>query len=107
MNTSTMDISKFIQWDVDRILLPIYGPIAIRWYSLLFLAGFLIGFYAFTSMVKKEGKDPTAYTDSLLFHLIKGVFSNISTLVPSPSIIALTNLAGFINIPPFVYNAIL
>lgn len=63
---------NYITWDVDRIIFQIYGPLAIRWYSLFFLIGFLIGFYAFTSMAKKEGKNPDSYTDSLLFYLIMG-----------------------------------
>ena len=63
---------NYFVWDVDRILLPIYGSLAIRWYSLFFLVGFLIGLYAFTSMAKKEGKNPDKYTDSLLLYLILG-----------------------------------
>ena len=62
----------YIVWDVDRIILQIYGPLAIRWYSLFFLTGFLLGLWAFSSMAKNEGKDPDKYSDSLLFYLIMG-----------------------------------
>lgn len=61
-----------ITWDVDRVIFQIYGPIALRWYSLFFLTGFVIGTYAFTSMAKKEGKDPSYYVDTGLLYLIAG-----------------------------------
>jgi phosphatidylglycerol:prolipoprotein diacylglycerol transferase len=59
-------------WNADRVILEIYGPIALRWYSLLFLAGFLIGLAGFNSMLRKEGKNPEKYADTLLFYLIMG-----------------------------------
>lgn len=62
----------YIVWDINRVILEIYGPLAIRWYSLFFLTGFLIGMWAFTSMARNEGKDPDRYMDTLLFYLILG-----------------------------------
>lgn len=62
----------YFVWNANRIILPIYGPIALRWYSLLFLAGFLLGLAGFNSMLRGEGKDPDKYADTLLFYLIMG-----------------------------------
>lgn len=43
-----------IIWDVNPILVQL-GPIAIRYYSLLFIAGFPLGYYLMTKFFKKEG----------------------------------------------------
>ena len=61
-----------ITWNIHPIIIHIWGPFAIRWYSLFFLLGFVFGTYTFTSMVKKEGKDPSPYLDTGLFYLIIG-----------------------------------
>ena len=59
-----------ITWDVDRVILEIYGPIALRWYS-LFPDRLCLGTMAFTSMAK-EGKDPSLYVDTGLLYLFIG-----------------------------------
>ena len=51
-----MEEAAYFIWDVDRILFHIYGPLAIRWYSLMFIIGFFLGYSAFVSFAKKEGK---------------------------------------------------
>ena len=61
----------YIHWNIDHTIFHIYGPIAIRWYSLFFLSGFLIGLEAFKRMALAEGKS-TKYTDALLFYIIIG-----------------------------------
>jgi len=43
-----------ILWDVDPEIFKI-GPIAVRWYGLLFALGFLLGYYIVERMFKKEG----------------------------------------------------
>ncbi len=43
-------------WNVDPVLFRI-GPFALRWYSVLFLAGFLIGLRVMRGIYRREGKD--------------------------------------------------
>ncbi|WP_372640749.1 prolipoprotein diacylglyceryl transferase [Ancylomarina sp.] len=43
-----------IHWDVDPEIFKI-GPIAVRWYGLLFALGFLLGYQLVERMFKKEG----------------------------------------------------
>jgi phosphatidylglycerol---prolipoprotein diacylglyceryl transferase len=61
----------YITWDVDRMILHIYGPFGIRWYSLMFLAAFLFGLWGFNKMLEREGKD-SKYSESLLTYVIFG-----------------------------------
>ena len=62
---------NYIVWDVDRMIWHIYGPFGIRWYSLMFLAGFLFSLWGFNKMLIREGKDPK-YSDSLLTYIVFG-----------------------------------
>lgn len=57
-------------WDVEREIIG-YGPIALRWYSLLFALGFVFGYFIVQRFFRAEGKDE-AVLDSLLFHLVIG-----------------------------------
>jgi prolipoprotein diacylglyceryl transferase len=57
-------------WDVDREIVS-FGPIALRWYSMLFALGIILGYLIVQEMFKKEGK-PQALLDSLLFHVVVG-----------------------------------
>ena len=55
-----------INWDVGPFLVRI-GNVGLRWYSLLFVSGFIFGYYIFKKFVKKEGVsekllDPLLYT---------------------------------------------
>ena len=43
-----------ILWDIDPEIFKI-GPIAVRWYGLLFALGFLMGYHIVERMFKKEG----------------------------------------------------
>ncbi len=57
-------------WDMPRELLVI-GPFAIRWYSVLFALGFVIGYQIAHSIFTHEGKS-VEVLDSLLIHLVVG-----------------------------------
>ena len=55
-----------IHWHVDPVLIHL-GNFGIRWYSLLFVAGFVIGWYLFRWFFRREGVsekllDPLLYT---------------------------------------------
>ena len=62
-----------INWNPDPVFIHL-GPVEIRWYSLLFMSGFVIGWYIFKWFSKIEKMD-LSYMDSLLVTLI------IATLV--------------------------
>lgn len=47
----------FVNWNVDPILFNI-GSIEIRYYSLMFVAAFVLGLYIFANMLKRENADP-------------------------------------------------
>ena len=59
-----------IHWNVDPEIFNFYG-FAPRWYSLGFLAGFMIGYYIVQKMFIEE-KVNTESLDSLLLYLIVG-----------------------------------
>jgi len=59
-----------IHWDVDPTIFRL-GPLAPRWYGLLFALGFLIGFYLMRHVFQREGK-PEEDLDFLLFYLLGG-----------------------------------
>ena len=55
-----------INWNVDPEIFAI-GPLSIRWYSLLFISGFILGWFIFKWFFKREGiskklLDPLLYT---------------------------------------------
>jgi phosphatidylglycerol:prolipoprotein diacylglycerol transferase len=57
-------------WNVDPEIARI-GPFAIRWYSLFFALGFLVGYFIIRAIFRKEQRD-VALLDSLLVYLILG-----------------------------------
>lgn len=59
-----------IRWDVDPTIFRL-GPLAPRWYGLLFALGFLIGFYLMRHVFQREDK-PEQDLDFLLFYLLGG-----------------------------------
>jgi prolipoprotein diacylglyceryl transferase len=65
-----MEILAYITWDVSPILLAL-GPIAIRWYSLGFLATFVIGFYIMGEIFRTEGKSEEDL-NSLVNYMVLG-----------------------------------
>ena len=60
----------FIHWHVDPVLLHL-GPLAIRWYSLLFISGFILGWFIFRGFFRREGVKEELL-DSLLYTLLFG-----------------------------------
>ncbi len=58
----------FVHWHVDPVLFHI-GSLEIRWYSLLFVAGFILGWYIFKWFFKREGI-PEKLLDPLLYTLL-------------------------------------
>jgi phosphatidylglycerol---prolipoprotein diacylglyceryl transferase len=59
-----------IAWNIDREIFEI-GSFALRWYSLLFAAGFVAGYYILTKIFEAEGKSPEVM-DSYLMHMVLG-----------------------------------
>lgn len=58
----------FIHWHVDPVLFHI-GSLGIRWYSLLFISGFILGWYIFRWFFRREGV-PEKLLDPLLYTLL-------------------------------------
>lgn len=59
-----------LRWDVDPTIFRL-GPLAPRWYGLLFALGFLIGFYLMQRVFRREDK-PVQDLDFLLLYLLGG-----------------------------------
>jgi prolipoprotein diacylglyceryl transferase len=59
-----------VVWNVDPIICKI-GPLALRYYSILFVAGFPLGYWLFIKFFKKEGLD-TKLLEPLLYALLIG-----------------------------------
>lgn len=59
-----------IHWNVSPEIFQ-FGPLRIRWYGLMFLIGFSLGFQAMKKVCQWEGK-PIEKLDSLLVHLVLG-----------------------------------
>ena len=57
-----------IHWHVDPVIFNI-GPLALRWYSVLFVSGFIIGWFIFKSFFRKEDI-PEKLLDPLLYTLL-------------------------------------
>ena len=60
----------FINWNVSPEILSI-GPLALRWYSVLFISGFVLGWFIFKQFFLKEGV-PVKLLDPLLYTLLIG-----------------------------------
>lgn len=58
----------FVNWHVDPVLIHL-GSLEIRWYSLLFISGFIIGWYLFKWFCKRENVDEKML-DPLLYTLL-------------------------------------
>ena len=58
----------FINWHVNPVLFHIFG-LDIRWYSLLFVSGFIIGWFIFRKFFRREGV-PESLLDPLLYTLL-------------------------------------
>ncbi len=60
--------SLFINWHVDPVIFHIFG-LDIRWYSILFVSGFIIGWFIFRRFFRREGV-PEQLLDPLLYTLL-------------------------------------
>ena len=58
----------FVHWHVNPVLFHL-GSLEIRWYSLLFVAGFILGWYIFRWFFRREGI-PEKLLDPLLYTLL-------------------------------------
>jgi len=58
----------FVHWHVDPVLIHL-GHLALRWYSLLFVSGFIIGWYIFRWFLRRE-KISESVLDPLLYTLL-------------------------------------
>ena len=65
-----LDTLLAIHWTVDPDIVTL-GPLKLRWYGLLFISGFILGFYL-TRKTFQEVKAPEPWLDSLLIYLILG-----------------------------------
>src|SRR5438045_4062015 len=59
-----------ISWNVDPDIVSM-GPLRIRWYGVMFLCGFSIGYQIVKKMCLREGKT-TEKLDELLLYLVFG-----------------------------------
>lgn len=59
-----------INWHMNPEIFSI-GPVSLRWYSVLFVSGFIIGWFIFKWFFKKEGV-PESLLDPLLYTLLIG-----------------------------------
>lgn len=59
-----------LHWNVSPEILEL-GPIRLRWYGLMFLAGFSLGYHFMVKICRWENK-PIDKLDSLLVHLVLG-----------------------------------
>ena len=62
---------SYFVWDVNKEIWHIAGAMGLRWYSMMFVGGFLLGTYLFGSFLRQEGKKDD-YRDSLLMHMVLG-----------------------------------
>ena len=58
----------FVHWNVDPVMFHL-GPLQIRWYGLLFVSGFILGWYIFRWFCRRESISETML-DPLLFTLL-------------------------------------
>lgn len=65
-----MQLFNFITWTASPVLFSI-GPFDIRWYSLMFIIGFWLGFKIEEAMYKKEGI-PMAWLDKVFIYVFIG-----------------------------------
>lgn len=61
---------SYITWTADPVLIHL-GPIAIRWYSLMFAIGFIVGYEIVARMFRHEGA-PERWLGILLLWTIAG-----------------------------------
>lgn len=87
-----------IHWHVDPVLFHI-GKFGLRWYSLLFVSGFILGWFIFKWFFKREGIDEKLL-DPLLYTLLIGtiVGARLGHCLFYQPDYYLGNLKGFLEI---------
>jgi len=86
MSTLAAILPMAINWAPSPEIFSI-GPIHIRYYSVLFVSGFIIGYYIFVKFFKREGL-PVEILDMLLYTLLGSavvgarLFMSRSTILP-------------------------
>lgn len=58
----------FIYWNADPVLIS-FGPVAVRWYGLMFAIGFTVGYWLVAKMFKHEGA-PESWLGTLLAYVV-------------------------------------
>lgn len=66
-----MFTSLIVHWNVSPFIFTI-GSFGFRWYSILFVAGFFLGYYMFVHFFKREGLPGDKLLDPLLYTLAIG-----------------------------------
>lgn len=61
-------MTAFVTWNADPILIEM-GPLAVRWYGLMFAIGFTVGYSIVSKMFKHEGA-PEKWLGSLLAYVV-------------------------------------
>ena len=62
---------NYFHWDIDPVLFHL-GPLQVRWYGLLFVAGLFLGLEVLKWIYRREGRD-TSRLDTLLVYMIVGI----------------------------------
>lgn len=65
-----MNVATNLEWNPDPVLLELFS-LELRWYGLLFVAGFLVGFYIMQWIYLRENKD-VKQLDKLLYFMFAG-----------------------------------
>lgn len=60
----------YLHWHANPVIFQL-GPLALRWYSLLFISGFILGWYILRHFFRREGVSETLL-DPLLYTLLLG-----------------------------------
>jgi prolipoprotein diacylglyceryl transferase len=64
------DLLAYITWNASPEIVSI-GPLTLRWYGLLFAAGFLVGLYIVRAMFKAEN-EPEEWLDQIFMYMVIG-----------------------------------
>lgn len=64
-------MGDYFKWDINHDILHIVGPFSLRWYSLFFISGILLGNLIFLNIAKREHK-PIKICESLLYYIVVG-----------------------------------
>lgn len=63
-----LNILNFVYWNADPVLFSL-GPLSVRWYSLAFAVGFILGYYIVARMFRHEGA-PERWLGILLTYVV-------------------------------------